>query len=387
MTLELSPLQPAWRHVYVHVPFCGRRCSYCDFAIAVRKQVPAAQFNDAIMAELVTRRLMVDGSLMRSLYFGGGTPSKLGATGLSDLIRRFQHWMGVEKFSTSPDQFELTVEVNPEDITAESAAAWAAAGVNRASIGVQSFDPTVLAWMHREHSVDQVRAGVALLREAGILELSLDLIFAVPDELNRSWTDDLEAALSLEPDHLSFYGLTVEPQTPLGRWAARGEVHEAGEERYEREFLEAHRLLSSSGFEHYEVSNYARPGKRARHNSAYWSGVPYLGLGPSAHGFDGQVRRWNRPAYADWLKAVRAGEDPMEGSETLSAEQREAERVYLGLRTVDGLTIHQNERKMVTEWVAQGWGTLTDQRLVLSPTGWLRLDALAAALTSLRSAS
>jgi oxygen-independent coproporphyrinogen-3 oxidase len=248
-----------------------------------------------------------------------------------------------------------------------------------------------------------------MLRGAGILELSLDLIFAVPDHLNRNWTADLEQALSLDPDHLSFYGLTVEPHTPLGRWAERGEVSEAGEERYEQEFLEAHRTLTAAGFEHYEVSNYGRPGKRARHNSAYWSGAPYLGLGPSAHGFDGRTRRWNRSVYTDWLRVVEQGEDPVAGSETLTAEQREAERVYLGLRTVDGLDIRQNEVETVTAWVREGWAqwrvapqagvgapagqgptahrAAAPRRLALTPEGWLRLDALAAALTSLGSAS
>lgn len=394
MPPELSPVGLVWPHVYVHVPFCGRRCSYCDFSIAVRKDTPVAQFNDAILAELVTRKVAPSGSALRSLYFGGGTPSKLGGPGLASLLGIFQHRLGVEKFSTSPDVCEVTIEVNPEDITPEAAQAWAAAGVNRASIGVQSFDANVLHWMHREHSPEQVRAGVEILRGAGILELSLDLIFAVPDQLNRSWTRDLEMVLELGPDHLSFYGLTVEPHTPLGRWAARGEVAEAGEDRYEREFLEAHHLLASAGFEHYEVSNYARPGRRARHNSAYWSGAPYLGVGPSAHGFDGATRRWNVAAYADWLRVIGEGRDPLGGSEILTADQRLAEQVYLGLRTIDGLDIYENEVMTVSAWVDEGWAVLREAssptaaaRLVLTPQGWLRLDALAAALTSLRSAS
>ena len=395
--LEKAEGGPApWPHVYVHVPFCGRRCSYCDFAIAVRRDVPVSEFNDAIMAELVTRQIQPSSVPVRSIYLGGGTPSKLGGAGVGDLVAIVARRLGVEKLSTSPDDIEVTIEVNPEDVTLVAAKAWAAGGVNRASIGVQSFDPAVLQWMHRDHSPEQVRTAVETLRAAGIRELSLDLIFAVPESLNRSWTKDLDEVLKLDPDHLSLYGLTVEPKTPLGRWTARGEVAEAPEERYEAEFLEADRRLRAAGFEHYEVSNYALPGKRARHNSAYWSGAPYLGLGPSAHGFSLPsaglpARRWNRPAYADWLRSVQAGEDPVAGSEELGLAEVLAEGVYLGLRTTDGLSISQSELKTVTPWIEAGWGELRPGepagRLVLTPTGWLRLDSLAAALTSLRSPS
>lgn len=403
-----------WPHVYVHVPFCGRRCSYCDFAIAVRRQVPASEFNDAIMAELVTRGIEPSPVPVRSIYLGGGTPSKLGAAGVSQLLAMLATHLGVEKFSTFPDELEVTLEANPEDVTPEAAAAWVAAGVNRISLGLQSFDPAVLQWMHREHSGDDARRAVETLKAAGVAELSVDLIFALPESLGRDWTLDLTEAIKLDTDHISLYGLTVEPQTPLGRWTARGEVQEAPEERYEEEFLEAHERLTAAGFEHYEVSNYGRPGHRARHNSAYWKGVPYLGLGPSAHGYGGVgtsaraetpggastaaaqaasgdapgERRWNLSAYAEWLDATKVGRDPIAGSERLGPDQRTAEEVYLGLRTIDGLAIHQNERMTVTPWLERGWARLGgDGVLRLTPSGWLRLDSLAAVLTSLRSAS
>lgn len=382
---------PDYQHVYVHVPFCGRRCSYCDFAIAVRRVVPITEYVDAIMAELVTRGSRIDGSGLRSLYLGGGTPSKLGGDGVAALISRIAHHAGVNNFSTSGQRSagapEITIEINPEDVDAASVAAWVAAGVNRASIGVQTFDPAVLAWMHREHSPEQVTKAVELLRNGGITDLSLDLIFAVPDHLRRDWARDLEGILALEPNHVSIYGLTIEPHTPLGRWTARGEVIEAREERYEEEFLLADRRLREAGFEHYEVSNYGKPGHRAAHNSSYWAGVPYLGLGPSAHGFDGTVRRWNHSAYAAWLQSVQAGTDPVDGSETLTDSDRESERVYLGLRTTDGLELRQNEWMTVTPWIDSGWAVRHDERLVLTPTGWLRLDALAASLTAVRSRS
>lgn len=379
---------PTWPHVYVHVPFCGRRCSYCDFAIAVRKDVPASEFNDAIMAEMVTRRIQASEIPVKSIYLGGGTPSKLGGAGIAGLLRLLATQLGVEKLSTSPDTLEITLEANPEDVTPDAAAAWVAAGVNRVSLGVQSFDPSVLRWMHREHSGDDARRAVGTLKAAGVAELSVDLIFALPESLGRDWTHDLEEAIKLDTDHISLYGLTVEPQTPLGRWTARGEVTEAPEERYEEEFLEAHERLTSAGFEHYEVSNYGRPGHQARHNSAYWRGVPYLGLGPSSHGFAGSQRRWNIAPYAEWLGAVKDGRDPMAGAEELGPEERTAEEVYLGLRTSSGLTIRHNERMTVTPWLERGWARLdASDTLRLTASGWLRLDSLAAALTSLRSAS
>lgn len=372
---------------------------YCDFAIAVRKQVPASEFNDAILAEMVTRGVGLESApgsgphqdttgALRSIYLGGGTPSKLGPTGVASLLGMLATRLGVEKLSTDVNTLEVTLEANPEDVTPDAAAAWVAAGVNRVSLGVQSFDPSVLSWMHREHSGDQAAASVRILRAAGVQELSVDLIFALPESLNRTWTDDLERALQLDTEHISLYGLTVEPQTPLGRWTARGEVREAPEERYEEEYLEAHERLTAAGFDHYEVSNYGRPGRRARHNSAYWKGVPYLGLGPSAHGFDGRQRRWNVAAYAEWLEAAAAGRDPVGGSELIGPEERLAEEVYLGLRTTDGLLLRQNERMTVTSWLERGWARLdADGVLRLSALGWLRLDSLAAALTSSRSAS
>ena len=387
--IMLSPVrtETSYPHVYIHVPFCGRRCSYCDFAIAVRKTVPADSFVTAIMAELRTRDIPLDSSVLRTIYLGGGTPSKLGGKGVARLIHEIARAAGVEKFSTSSGYREITIEANPEDVTPEAASLWAEAGVNRVSLGVQSFDPAALEWMHRAHGIDAPSRAIEALRSAGIDDVSVDLIFALPGSVRRDWQRDLAKALELRPTHLSLYGLTVESHTPLGRWTARGEVVEAPEERYAEEFMEAHRQLLGAGFEHYEVSNYSLPGHRAQHNSAYWSGVPYLGLGPSSHGFDGAVRRWNVPAYADWLKRVERGEDPREGDELLTASERESEQVYLGLRTSDGLSIRETEHMTVTPWIEQGWASLTGDTLRLSAQGWLRLDAIAATLTSIRSRS
>jgi oxygen-independent coproporphyrinogen-3 oxidase len=280
---------------------------------------------------------------------------------------------------------EVTIEANPDDVDAGAVEQWVAAGVNRLSLGAQSFHGPTLSWMHRTHAADRAGEAVAAAREGGIGDVSLDLIFALPAVLDRRWEADVAAALALEPTHLSLYGLTVEPRTPLGRWAQRGEVQEAAEEAYEREFLRAHALLTGAGYEHYEVSSFARPGRRARHNSSYWRGVPYAGLGPSAHEFDGAMRRWNVAAYAEWARRIAGGRDPVDDAERLTEENREAETVYLGLRTTDGLALRPGEASLVQPWEDAGWAERRGDTLRLTPLGWLRLDSLATTLTASRS--
>jgi oxygen-independent coproporphyrinogen III oxidase len=371
---------PSPRHVYVHVPFCARRCAYCDFSIAVRREVPVGDYLTSLETELLLRYFDAQPRQVDTIYFGGGTPSRLGADGLAralDLVRR--------RFEPS-ESAEVTAEANPEDMSPEALRVWRDAGINRLSIGSQSFDDHVLAWMHRTHDAAAIERSVRTARDVGISNLSLDLIFALPDALNRDFERDVQRAIALEPDHISLYGLTVEPATPLGRWVASGKEIEQPEDGYEREYLAAHRLLTGAGYEHYEVSNYAKPGRRAVHNSAYWAGVPYAGLGPSAHEFDGAERRWNARAYADWRRLLGEGNDPREGSERLSAENRVAEQVYLGLRSDRGLAVTAADHPVVQPWIDAGWTTLSpDGVLRCTAHGWLRLDSLAAALTHSRS--
>jgi len=373
------------RHIYVHVPFCRRRCSYCDFAIAVRHDVPVQQFVDTLAREIARRHPDAVAHDVDTVYLGGGTPSLLGGDGVARLVDRLRERF---RFGTGA---EVTLEANPDDVSRESAAAWRAAGVNRLSIGAQSFAHRALAWMHRTHDSSQIERAVSAARSAGIDNLSLDLIFALPASLERDWRNDLRRVLTLEPTHLSLYGLTVEPATPLARWRDRREVHEATDDVYEREFLLAHDTLASNGFEHYEVSNYARPGRRARHNSSYWRHVAYDGYGPSAHSFDTQERRWNVREFADWSRRVTEGGDPAGGTEVLTEESLETERIYLGLRTNDGVELDPStlatDGEMLDRWASMGWALRDGNRIRLTPLGWLRLDALATDLTALSSHS
>jgi len=364
------------RHLYVHVPFCRRRCSYCDFSIAVRASIPERLYVEAIQREL-EHVPSSETETLETIYFGGGTPSLLPPAGIASVLE------AIASRAPASAAAEITLEANPEDVTAEAAAAWRNAGVNRISLGVQSFDERVLQWMHRVHDAERPRAAVRTLRAAGFDNVSLDLIFALPASLQRDWVRDLESALALEPDHLSLYGLTVEPRTPLHRWIARGATSALSDERYAEEYLEAHDRLEGAGLSFYEVSNAARRQRYSRHNRAYWIGDPYTGLGPAAHSFDGRVRRWNLSAWEAYRRSIAASGTAVESEETLTEEQRALERLYLGLRTDAGVSLAEAgiSRVALAALVEQGWVVEQSGYVKCTVEGWLRLDSLVAALT------
>ena len=363
------------RHLYVHVPFCARRCSYCDFAIAVRKVVPVDEYLTALTRELESKLGNGRKHTLGTVYLGGGTPSRLGPDGIDRLLAV------VHRFFDVGSDAEITIEANPDDVTFEAASRWHAAGVNRVSLGIQSFDDSVLAWMHRTHDAAQAECAVKAIRKAGIRNVSVDLIFALPETLKRSWRDDLERVLALEPDHISLYGLTIEHATPIARWQERGSITPATEDEYAEDFLLADSMATAAGFVHYEVSNFALPGRESRHNSAYWSGAQYLGVGPSAHSFDGETRSWNIAPYAEWIEKLGSGESVTEEAERLDVANVQAERVYLGLRTTSGLSASSEDLARARQWTEAGWATIDDSTVRLTPEGWLRLDSLAAGLT------
>ena len=360
-------------HLYIHVPFCARRCSYCDFAIAVRSRIPEREFVAALMGEWQQRRhhaALAASREIDTLYFGGGTPSRLGGWALAEVIDRITADLPLATGA------EVTVEANPDDVTPALATAWVRAGVNRVSLGAQSHDPVVLEWMHRTHKAEQVEPAVAMLRDAGIDNISLDLIFALPREVTRDWQRDLALTLALDPEHISLYGLTVEPHTPLARWTERGSAHAATDDLYAEQYLLAHRQLLAHGFDHYEVSNAGKPGRWSRHNSAYWSGTDYLGLGPSAHSLLEGTRSWNIREWAAYQQASQSGDLLVAGHESLTAAQSELEEVYLGLRTSGGLPKALVPTVELKSWLREGWALEADGRIRLTATGWLRLDTL-----------
>lgn len=366
--------------VYVHAPFCVRRCFYCDFAVQVRREGDVDGWLAALAGELRSvdaEALLALAPRLDTLYVGGGTPSLLGPSAMGGLAGV----VGRERLRDPG--LEWTAEANPESLTLELASAWREAGVNRLSLGVQSFHESTLRWMGRLHGPEGARAAVATARRAGIENVSVDLIFGLPGHLGRPWARDLEGALALEVPHVSLYGLSVEPATPLGRAVAAGREQGVDEDRYRDEFLQAAETLAREGFEHYEVSNFARPGHASRHNQAYWTGVPYLGLGNGAHSYAPPVRRWNLRAWEAYSGKTAAGESPEEGRETLDEAALRLERIWLGLRTSDGLSLAglgEAALARVAAWVRDGWAFQTAGRVRLTPPGWLLLDRLAVEL-------
>lgn len=367
-------------HVYVHVPFCRRRCSYCDFSIAVRRTIPSQRFTAAVLRELETYANQPGNTRLETLYLGGGTPSLLPPESVATLIRQL-----LSRLDAETDDVEVTLEANPEDVTRSAARTWLEAGVTRVSLGLQSFSEDILRWMHRSHGVEANRRAVEILREVGIENVSGDLIFGLPDEVNQNLDRELQELLSLGLDHVSAYGLTMEPQTPFQRWFRRGITRPAEPDRYADEFLSVDEQLTGKGFAHYEVSNFALNGRYSRHNCAYWDGSSYLGLGPSAHSRQGDRRWWNRDAWAHYLEAVERGDSSPAGTETLGPEQLTLEAVYLGLRTDRGIAkslLPPDAAPTLDRFVGQGWLHLTDAQVRPTPEGWLRLDDIVPALTT-----
>ena len=368
-------------HVYVHAPFCARRCFYCDFAVQVRREADPAPWAEAVgreraLLEREGRAVLADP--LATLYVGGGTPSLLGPRAMTLLA----HVLGPERLEAG--DLEWTAEANPESVTAVLVEAWRRAGVNRMSLGVQSFQEPVLRWMGRLHGAEGARRAVSAARAAGVSNLSVDLIFGLPDTVPRDWSLDLETAIGLDVPHVSLYGLTAETGTPLGRGVADGRITMAGDGRYADEYLEAAERLAAAGYHHYEVSNFARPGAESEHNRAYWDGRAYLGLGNSSHSFLPPLRRWNVRGWTDYLGEVLDGRLPVEGEDVPEPAGRRLEGIWLALRTdrglpLDGLDAAAPARRL-QDWIGRGLARSEEGHLRLTARGWLVLDTLAVEL-------
>lgn len=370
------------RALYIHVPFCVRRCSYCDFAVQATRVAPTAEWLDAVVGEM---RLLADERGWReplaldTVYVGGGTPSLLAPGAMAELRDR------LAPFAVWDDAAEWTCEANPESFSPETAADWRASGVNRISLGAQTFHEPALRWMGRMHGVDGPRRAMDAARSAGFGNVSVDLIFGLPQRLGRDWGADLHHALTLEPEHVSLYGLTAEAAAPLGRWVLEGRETLADEDRYADEYLLAHNHLTAAGFRHYEVSNFGLPGRQSRHNGVYWTGAPYAALGPGAHAFYPPLRRWNVRSWDAYRDSIAAGGLPVDDEERVDEEARVLEQVWLGLRTVTGYPLSdacEAELRLANRWRAGGWAHAGEDVLRLTAEGWLLLDRLAVELAA-----
>ena len=372
------------RHLYVHVPFCLRRCSYCDFAVQAVAHAPVADWVRTINTEFdlfAQEQKWSQRPELRTLYIGGGTPSLIGGAGMARFADELR-----TRISLAADA-EWTVEANPETFTTDVAIEWARAGVNRISLGAQTFNEEVLRWMGRMHGPDGPGRAVAAARDAGITNFSIDLIFALPARFNRDWRRDLDAVLALDPAHVSLYGLTAEAGTPLGRWVAEGREALASEDDYAEQYLLAARVLRDAGFVHYEVSNFAKPGFESRHNQAYWNGSAYLGLGPGAHSFLPPERRWNTRVWTEYRERIDGGQLATDGSEVVQAGTAGLEHAWLGLRTSTGIAVaslSESQAALAESWTRRGWGERESGTFRLTPEGWLLLDRLSVEMESVR---
>jgi oxygen-independent coproporphyrinogen III oxidase len=312
---------------YLHVPFCHYRCGYCDFAIVTGRDDLIEPYLKAIGTEL---GWLGGPRAVETLYFGGGTPSYLDAARLAKLCETVLRWHPLAA------EHEWTVEANPESLTEDRVRVLAERGVTRLSLGVQSLDDAKLRVLDRLHRRKDVAMAIGLASAAG-LQVSIDLIFAAPGEALEGWRRDLRDAIALEPDHISTYGLTWETGTAFTRRRTAGELQSLDEELERAMYAEAIDTLTAAGFEHYEVSNFARPGRRSRHNEVYWAGSEYFAAGPGAARYVGGVREVNHRSTTTYLKRVLSGESPVAEREQLSDEQRARERLVLGLRRLEGV--------------------------------------------------
>jgi len=369
--------------IYIHIPFCKQACTYCNFHFSTNLDLQN-DFTAALLKEIALRKTYIQGETIETIYFGGGTPSLLSSQAVYQILDAVSRHF---RIGQNP---EITLETNPDDINMNHLHKWKKAGINRLSIGVQSFFSEDLIWMNRAHNGEQAVQAVEDSKNAGFDNFSLDLIYGSPGLTDEKWNFNLQKAISLEPAHISCYALTVEPKTALYNMIKTKKSVAVDPEKQASQFLTGIQKLEAAGFEHYEISSFARPGKPSRHNSSYWQSKKYLGLGPSAHSFDGTSRQWNISNNALYIKSLMAGQLSYE-SENLLPKDLLNEYIMTSLRTTEGLDLQH-----VTEHFGQQKGRLLEnnasvyihsnqmekkhEKLVLTRNGKLFADGIAAAL-------
>ncbi len=388
--------------LYLHFPFCARHCHYCDYSIKPTAAPPVADWLLAVERELAwwfEAAGWEPGALLDTILVGGGTPSLMGLDGMDELARRIGAW-----FDIDPRHTEFSAEANPESFDARLAERWRRAGVNRVSLGIQSLSDDVLRWLGRLHDRSRALAAIADAEAAGFDSVSVDIIFGLPGAVARDIAAEAQEVVDLGLSHASLYGLSVEPSTTLAQRIGVGDIPPPSEESYASEYRLLSARLRGAGYCHYEVSNFARPGRQCRHSWSYWNRSPYLALGPSAHSFLPPVRSWNFSEWNKYERAILAGPGPVaERERTSPAAERELtgpvaewertgpeeeriERIWLGLRTNRGLDEEfakiPESSEQLPMWTESGWIEKVDGRWIATAEGWLRLDALAAEIAA-----
>ncbi|MFC3878969.1 radical SAM family heme chaperone HemW [Algoriphagus namhaensis] len=368
--------------IYIHIPFCKQACHYCDFHFSTQLS-GAESMVIAICKELELRKNYLAGQTIETVYFGGGSPSILSPQQIDLILASIvKHYNCQWK--------EVTLEANPDDLNTENLSSWKAMGIDRLSLGIQSFQPELLAFYNRAHTAEESLQAIDLARNAGFDKFNLDLIYGFPSKTHRQWEEDLSSALAMNPGHLSCYALTVEPKTALGNWTAKGKFEEPSEDFVAEEFEILQSMTEAKGYVQYEISNFALEGKFSLHNSNYWKQIPYLGVGPSAHSFDGKDRGANPRNNIHYVKAIQDNRIPFE-IDPLTPSEKLNEYLLTSLRTIWGADLDfvrdtfgvdiGKEKSAVLEQMKQmGWLIWKENSLSLSKSGKLLADSIAASL-------
>lgn len=369
--------------IYIHIPFCKQACHYCNFHFST-----SLQQKDALITALVKEITLTDfyesGEMIATIYFGGGTPSILSKGDLQLIFEALNH-----KFSIAADA-EITLEANPDDIDEAKLLEWKALGINRLSVGIQSFLPEELVWMNRAHTAAESLICIDKINNAGFDNFSVDLIYGSPLLSDENWKKNVDIVIAKNIPHISCYALTVEPKTALQKMIALQKKQDVDADKQARQFLQLMDWMQKAGYEHYEISNFAKPGMRSRHNSSYWSGALYYGFGPAAHSFDGKKRRWNIANNALYIESLQKGIVPFE-EEILTTTQQLNEYIMTALRTVEGIDLkymHANygenySKKIIAaaeKYIRNEKLKMKNENLVLTHEGKLFADGIAADL-------
>ncbi len=363
--------------IYVHIPFCKQACTYCDFHFSTN-QALRSKLVRSLLQEIEQRSEELSGPV-ESVYFGGGSPSILSQEELASIFEKLHATFDLAQVK------EVTLESNPDDHTEANLKHWRSLGIDRLSIGIQSFLARDLQMMNRAHNAAEAEECIRAAREAGFKSLTIDLIYGIPGQTMEQWQSNVQKAILLNPDHISAYCLTVEERTALHHLVTKGKITEKEDDTIEREYLFLHGKLEDGGWEHYEISNFGKSGKHALHNSNYWSGKAYLGIGPAAHSFDGvNKRRWNVSNNPAYIRALEKGEGYWE-EEVLTDRDRSNELLMTGLRRSDGVDLSllpDAHGKAILQSADSLQGPLGDAlqhqrgRLSIEPSKWLLADAV-----------
>ncbi|MBX9889652.1 MAG: radical SAM family heme chaperone HemW [Amoebophilaceae bacterium] len=366
--------------IYLHIPFCKQACHYCNFHFSTNLKLKSLMV-ESMQKELMLHQSYFNARSITSIYFGGGTPSLLTVAETTHLLNTIFKYFAVEP------GVEITLEANPDDLTLDKLKEWLHIGINRLSIGIQSFNDATLRYMHRAHTSAMAQRSVEWARKAGFDNVGIDLIYGIPDATIVDCQTDLEKLLALAPDHISTYCLTIENKTVFGHWYKEGKIREPAEELVAAQFLLIIEACKKQNYLHYEISNFCKPGKYSRHNANYWKKGPYLGIGPSAHSYNGLERQWNIANNSLYIKSIRAEKLPY-SSERLTIANQINEYIMTSIRTCWGcdfswiynqytIDLMELQRTYITNIILKKLAYLVENKLYLTNNGKLLADSIA----------